>query len=111
MPDALRKSQPAPLGEENKSVTFFFKGRNKYGVPLFLLFLSPYSPRCVSRSRLHWEKKINLSPFSLKGEISMVSPYSPLFVVPLFVVVNCFLQHNPCLQGAGLFRLTNSHYV
>ncbi len=62
MPDALRKSQPAPLGEENKSVTFFFKGRNKYGVPLF-------------------------------------------------VVVNCFLQHNPCLQGAGLFRLTDSHYV
>jgi len=39
MPDALRKSQPAPLGEENKSVTFFFKGRNKYGVPLF----PPYS--------------------------------------------------------------------
>jgi len=24
MPDALRKSQPAPLGEENKSVTFFY---------------------------------------------------------------------------------------
>lgn len=23
----------------------------------------------------------------------------------------CSLQYNPCLQGAGLFRLTDSHYV
>jgi hypothetical protein len=37
MPDALRKSQPPPLGEENKSVTFFY-------CHLFLLvFLRPIS--------------------------------------------------------------------